>query len=77
MKDKASFDPVHLVIDEMHQLSNPYLLNLDLQMEGAKADSDTLYITGSFTGNGVIIFNGVENTLYEVSGTLSGKLVKQ
>ena len=76
-KDKANFDPVHLVIDETHQLSKPYLLHLDLQMEGNKAESDTLYITGSFTGNGVITFNNVENILDEVSGTLSGKLVKQ
>ena len=75
--DKAIFDPLHLVIDETHQLSNPYLFNLDLQLEGTKAASDTLNITGSFTGNGSATFMGQEQIFEEVSGTLTGKLVKQ
>jgi len=75
--DKADFGTVHLVIDEMHQISNPYKFNLDLLMEGTKAESDTLNITGTFTGDGMFSFNGVQNNLNEVSGTLSGKLVIQ
>ena len=75
--EKAEFETVHLVIDEMHQISNPYLFNLDLLLEGTKAASDTLLVTGSFTGDGTFTFNGVENILNEVSGNLTGKLVKQ
>ena len=75
--DKATFEPLHLVIDETHQISNPYLFNLDLQLEGTKAEGDTLNITGSFTGNGSATFMGQEQIFEEVSGTLSGKLVKQ
>ena len=76
-KEKADFETVHLVIDETHQISNPYIFNLDLLMEGTKAASDTLLITGTFTGDGSFTFNGVENILNEVSGKLTGKLVKQ
>ena len=76
-EEKADFEAVHLVIDETHQISNPYIFNLDLLMEGTKAASDTLLITGSFTGDGSFTFNGVENILNEVSGKLTGKLVKQ
>ena len=65
------------VDDQTHQLSNPYLFNLDLQLEGTKAASDTLNITGSFTGNGSATFMGQEQIFEEVSGTLTGKLVKQ
>ena len=75
--DKIDFGTVHLVIDETHQISNPYKFNLDLFMEGTKAMSDTLNITGTFIGDGEFSFNGVTNNLNEVSGTLSGKLVKQ
>ena len=75
--EKADFETVHLVIDETHQISNPYIFNLDLLMEGTKAVSDTLNITGSFSGNGSFFFAGNETILDEVSGTLSGKLVKQ
>ena len=75
--DKATFEPLHLVIDETHQISNPYLFNLDLQLEGTKTEGDTLNITGSFTGNGSATFMGQEQIFEEVSGTLSGKLVKQ
>ena len=76
-EEKANFEAVHLVIDETHQIMNPYLFNLDLLMEGTKAASDTLLVTGSFTGDGTFTFNGVENNLNEVSGNLTGKLVKQ
>ena len=75
--EKANFDPLHLVIDETHQPNNPYLFNLDLKMEGAKAENDTLNIVGTFSGDGTFTLNGVEIVLNEVSGTLSGKLVKQ
>lgn len=75
--DKANFEAVHLVIDETHQVNNPYIFNLDLLMEGTKAVSDTLNITGSFSGNGSATFMGQEQIFEEVSGTLTGKLVKQ
>ena len=75
--EKATFAPLHLVIDETHQISNPYLFNLDLQLEGTKAESDTLSITGSFTGNGSASIMGQEQTFEEVSGTVNGKLVRQ
>ena len=72
-KEKADFETVHLVIDKPDQL---YKFNLDLKMEGTK-ESDTLNITGTFSGDGTFTFNGVENFLNEVSGNLSGNLVKQ
>lgn len=75
--EKATFETVHLVIDETHQISNPYIFNLDLLMEGTKAVSDTLNITGSFSGNGSATIMGQEQVFEEVSGTLTGKLVKQ
>ena len=75
--EKADFETVHLVIDETHQISNPYIFNLDLLMEGTKAVSDTLNITGSFSGNGSATIMGQEQVFEEVSGTLTGKLVKQ
>ena len=75
--EKADFETVYLVIDETHQIMNPYIFNLGLLMEGTKASSDTLLITGTFTGDGTFTFNGVENNLTEVSGTLTGKLAKQ
>jgi hypothetical protein len=46
-------------------------------MEGMKATSDTLNIMGTFTGDGMFSFNGIENILNEVSGNLTGKLLKQ
>ena len=75
--EKANFEAVHLVIDETHQISNPYIFNLDLLMEGTKTVSDTLNITGSFSGNGSATIMGQEQVFNEISGTLSGKLVKQ
>ena len=75
--EKAEFETVHLVIDEMHQISNPYLFNLDLLMEGTKANSDTLNIIGTFSGDGSASIMGQEQVFNEVSGTINGKLVKQ
>ena len=75
--EKANFESVHIVIDETHQPMNPYLFNLDLLMEGTKAASDTLMVTGTFSGNGTFTLNGVDNNIDEVSGNLTGKLVKQ
>ena len=75
--EKADFETVHLVIDETHQLSNPYLFNLDLQMEATKTVSDTLNIVGTFTGNGHATILGQEQVFDKVSGTINGKLVKQ
>ena len=72
--EKADFETVHLIIDKPDQL---YRFELDLKMEGTKAVSDTLNITGTFTGDGVFSFNGVENILDEVSGTLTGQLASQ
>ncbi len=72
--DKAEFETVHFIIDKPDQ---GYKFELDLSMEGTKADSDTLNITGTFAGNGYFIFQGEENTLDEVSGNLSGTLAKQ
>ena len=75
--EKADFETVHLVIDETHQLSNPYLFNLDLQMEATKPGSDTLNIVGTFTGNGHATILGQEQVFDKVSGTINGKLAKQ
>ena len=75
--EKANFETVHLVIDETHQLSNPYLFNLDLQMEATKTESDTLNIVGTFTGDGHATIMGQEQVFNKVSGTINGKLVKQ
>ena len=73
-KEKIDFDFVHLTIDKPDQ---GYKFALDLKMEGSKEDNGTLNVTGTFTGNGEFFFNGVQNILDEVSGTLNGNLVKQ
>lgn len=77
-EEKADFETVRLVIDKPDQ---NYYFSLDLKMEGKKAESDTLNIVGSFTGNGKATFptpqGPVEQTFEEVSGTINGKLVKQ
>lgn len=79
--EKADFGTVHLVIDETHQPNNPYLFNLDLQLEGTKTVSDTLNIVGTFSGDGKVTFptpqGPLEQLFEEVSGTIAGKLVKQ
>ena len=68
---KVNFETVHLIIDKPDQ---GYRFDLDLQMDGTKAKSDTLNITGSFTGNGSFVFMGETQILDEVSGNLSGTL---
>lgn len=73
--EKADFGTVHLVIDKPDQ---NYYFNLDLTMEGKKAESDTLNILGTFNGNGNFTLpTGELVQLNEVSGDLNGKLVKQ
>ena len=74
MEDKADFETVRLVIDKPDQF---YKFNLDLKMEGTKTEGDTLNIVGSFSGDGNATIMGQEQIFNEVSGTLSGKLVKQ
>ena len=73
--DKADFGTIHLVIDKPDQ---NYFFNLDLQLEGTKAVSDTLNILGTFSGNGNFTMpTGELMLLNEVSGTVDGKLEKQ
>jgi len=73
-EEKADFETVRLVIDKPDQF---YKFNLDLKMEGTKTEGDTLNIVGSFSGDGNATIMGQEQIFNEVSGTLSGKLVKQ
>lgn len=76
--DKADFEAVNIIIDKPDQ---NYYFNLNLKMEGTKAESDTLNIVGTFAGDGKASFptpQGIQELiLNEVSGTLSGTLVKQ
>lgn len=72
--EKIDFGTIPLTIDKPDQ---NYWFKLDLKMEGTKAVSDTLDITGSFTGNGSATIMGQEQIFNEVSGTLIGKLVSQ
>ena len=73
--EKADFGTVHLVIDKPDQ---NYYFNLDLTMEGKKAESDTLNIIGTFSGNGNFTMPTGETVLLnEVSGDVNGKIVKQ
>ena len=73
--DKADFGTVHLLIDKPDQ---NYSFDLDLVMEGTKADSDTLIIVGTFSGNGNFTMpTGDVMLLNEVSGSVDGKLRKQ
>ena len=71
--DKADFGTVHLIIDKPDQ---NYYFNLDLVMDGTKADSDTLLIVGTFSGDGSATIMGQEQVFNEVSGTINGKLAK-
>ena len=73
-EEKVNFNSVDLIIDKPDQ---GYRFDLNLQMEGSKAERDTLNITGSFTGSGYFMFMGEMQTLDEVSGNLSGKLAPQ
>ena len=72
-KEKVDFETVNLIIDKPDQ---QYLFDLDLQLEGEKPNSDSLNITGTFTGSGYFVFLGEMHELDEVSGTVSGKLAK-
>ena len=73
--EKADFGTVHLVINKPDQ---NYSFNLDLNLEGTKAESDTLNIVGTFTGNGNFTMpTGEAVLLNEVSGDVSGKIAKQ
>ncbi len=72
--DKAVFESVSIVVDKPDQ---GYYFDLGLKMEGKKVDSDTLNVTGVFGGSGRFTFLGQETILNEVSGNMTGKLVKQ
>ena len=76
--DKADFEAVNIVIDKPDQ---NYYFNLNLKMEGTKAESDTLNIVGTFAGDGKASFltpQGMQELILdEVSGTLNGILLKQ
>lgn len=73
--EKADFGTVQLVIDKPDQ---NYYFSLNLMMEGRKAESDTLNIIGTFSGNGNFTLpTGDVVPLDEVSGNVSGKLGKQ
>ena len=71
--DKVDFENVHLKIDKPDQ---QYAFDLNLKMESVKPTSDSLRVTGTFSGNGLFAFMGQMNILDEVSGTISGKLAK-
>ena len=72
---KADFGTIRLNIDKPDQ---GYSFDLNLIMEGTKAENDTLNIVGTFTGNGNFILpTGDVVQLYEVSGDVNGKLGKQ
>ena len=72
--ENVDFESVHLNIDKADQ---HYTFELDLKMEGAPIQNDTLGITGSFGGKGTFEFAGQVTVLNEVSGTLVGNLKKQ
>lgn len=72
---KADFGTIRLNIDKPDQ---GYSFDLNLIMEGTKAENDTLNIVGTFTGNGNFILpTGDVVQLDEVSGDVNGKLGKQ
>lgn len=72
--DKVDFQPVLLNIDKPDQ---HYAFHLDLKLEGTKPTADSLNIIGSFSGNGSASIMGQEQVYDEVSGTISGRLLKQ
>lgn len=74
MEQKIDFGTIPFSIDKPDQ---NYSFTLDLKMEGNKTASDTLNIIGSFSGSGQASIMGQEQVFDEVSGTLSGKLVRQ
>jgi len=71
---KVDFETVNLIIDKPDQ---GYYFDLQLKMEGNKPTEESLVISGTFTGNGYFVYNGQNNILDEVSGTVSGQLTKQ
>ena len=71
---KTDFESVNLIIDKPDQ---HYMFNLDLKLEGNKPDSDSLNISGTFSGSGNFEFMGETQILDEVSGIVNGKLGKQ
>ena len=73
-EQKIDFGTIPLTIDKPDQ---NYWFKLDLKMEGTKPVSDTLHITGSFSGNGTATIMGQEQVFDEVSGTLTGTLASQ
>lgn len=76
--DKVTFSSLRFVVNEMHQSQSPYICYVDeLLLEGSKVDTDTLNITGTFAGSGEYTFNGSTFTVEEISGYVTGKLVKQ
>ena len=75
--EKADFQSVHVVIDELNQQLFPYLFNLDLKLDASKTNSDSLNVVGTFAGDGKFFFDGQMNILDEVSGSVNGQLVKQ
>lgn len=73
-EEKADFETVNLIIDKPDQ---GYRFDLQLKMEGNKPTEESLEISGTFTGSGNFVYNGQNNILDEVSGTVSGQLTKQ
>lgn len=71
---KANFEAIRLIIDKPDQ---GYRFDLNLHMEGSKAEGDIMNIAGTFTGNGHFVFAGETQILDEVSGNLSGILTLQ
>lgn len=72
--EKINFQPVRLNIDKPDQY---YAFHLDLVLEGNKPTADSLNVIGSFSGNGSASIMGQEQVFDEVSGTISGRLLKQ
>lgn len=73
-EEKVDFGSIPINIDKPDQ---NYWFKLNLKMDGSMDISDTLNITGSFTGNGSASIMGQEQVFNEVSGTLTGKLGRQ
>lgn len=73
-EEKADFESIHLNIDKPDQ---HYSFSLDLKMESAPVQNDTLHIIGSFSGSGSAEIEGQVFPFEEVSGTINGLLKKQ
>lgn len=70
--EKADFGVIHLDLDKTE-----FTLNLDLRLECAPLQNDTLNFTGDFTGHGSAMILGQEQQFSEVSGNVIGNLGKQ